>query len=84
MMVHRPRMMWRMQTSSTTSSLVSTVFTREDLGSIHDPETKFDGAPFEGYEISYNKVEKKLKKLNPSKSPGQDGIQPRVLKETAD
>ena len=62
----------------------ASVFTREDLKSIPDPETKLNGAPLEGYEIRCNEVEKKSKKLNPSKSPGPDGIHPRVLKETTD
>ena len=34
-------------------------------------------------EINSDLIEKLLKELKPSKSPGQDGIHPRVLKELA-
>ena len=62
----------------------ASVFTREDLENIPDPEMKFDGTPLEGLNISSDEVLKKLMKMNPSKSPGPDGVHPRVLKETAE
>ena len=34
--------------------------------------------------ITEEDVKKKLSKLNPTKSPGPDGLHPRVLKEAAD
>ena len=40
--------------------------------------------PLEYMEITPNMVLKKLTALIPSKSPGQDGLQPRVLKELKD
>ena len=62
----------------------ASVFTREDLSHVPEPELKFDGQPLETIEITEEEVLKHLKKLNPTKSPGPDGLQPSVLTETAD
>eukprot|EP00057_Strongylocentrotus_purpuratus_P009185 XP_011663659.1 PREDICTED: RNA-directed DNA polymerase from mobile element jockey-like [Strongylocentrotus purpuratus] len=62
----------------------ASVFTREDVTTIPEPEVKFDGDPLEEVVITTEEVLKKLKKLNPSKSPGPDGLHPRVLKEAAE
>ena len=63
--------------------LFSSVFTRENLANI--PNIK-EGEHSKGVFISNiyiteKAVMTKLKELNPSKSPGEDGIHPRILKE---
>ena len=44
----------------------------------------FDGVPLTDVNFDSEEVLKKLKNLNPSKSPGPDGLHPRVLREAAD
>ncbi len=61
----------------------ASVFTREDTTDVPDPDMKADGRILDDIQISEDDVADKLKNLNPSKSPGPDGIHPRVLKETA-
>ena len=60
----------------------SSVFTQEPDGDIPDLEHKpHVDHTLEEIEIDEDLVKKKLNALNPSKSPGPDGIHPRVLKE---
>ena len=51
---------------------------------IPEPDLKRVGEELSNISITEEEVLEKLKKLNPSKSPGPDGMHPRVLKETAD
>ena len=62
----------------------SSVFTRENLTDIPEPNPKNNKDTLEDIQFTEEEIMKKLKKLNPTKSPGPDGLHPRVLKETAD
>ena len=61
----------------------SSVFTREDLKDIPEPRSRNKEDILEDILITDEDVRKKLQKLNPTKSPGPDGLHPRVLKEAA-
>ena len=60
------------------------VFTIENDASTPEPEIKHDGTKLVSVTVTEDDVQKKLSKLNPSKSPGPDGLHPRVLKEVAE
>jgi hypothetical protein len=60
----------------------STVFTTEPDGELPRFDTRSEKM-MEGIQVDINTVKKKLEKLNPNKSPGPDGIHPRVLKEAS-
>ena len=60
----------------------SSVFTDEDLSSLPLIADRFDGALLSNIEIHRDDVLKKLCELKISKSPGPDGLHPRVLFET--
>ena len=62
----------------------SSVFTTEDLTDIPDPQQKHEGDQLQSIVITEDDVLKRLHKLKPAKSPGPDGLHPRVLKEAAD
>ena len=69
------------------SSFFKSVFTEEDTAEIPDPEQIFKGTEEEmlsTIDITEERVLKKLKHINPSKSPGNDDISNTVLKETAE
>ena len=57
---------------------------KEDVSDIPVPRHKYDDDTLEEFQITDEDVIEKLIKLNPSKSPGSDGLHPRVMKETAD
>ena len=60
------------------------MFTKENL--INIPETTQYTVPqlLEEVDITEEDIRKRLKSLNPSKSPGPDGVHPRILKVLAD
>ena len=63
----------------------SSVFTREDTSSLHVPETKFNG--LEGEMLGQlivrpEVVASKINNMKDNKSPGVDGISPKIPKET--
>ena len=63
----------------------SSVFTREDTSSLPVPETKFNGS--EGKRlgrlvVTPDVVASKINNMKENKSPGVDGISPKILKET--
>ena len=60
----------------------TSVFTVEGDGEMPHLD-KIDVPPLETMTIYTDKVKKKLDKLNISKSPGPDGVHPRVLKEVS-
>ena len=63
----------------------SSVFTREDTSSIHVPETKFKGSEGERLGqlvVTPEVVDSKINNMIENKSPGVDGISPKILKET--
>ena len=65
----------------------SSVFTREDTSSLHVPETKFDGSEGERLGqlvVTPEVVANKINNMNENKSPGVDGIAPKILKETVE
>ena len=65
----------------------SSVFTREDTSSLPVPETKFNGS--EGERLGQlvvipEVVASKINTMTENKSPGVDGISPKILKETVE
>ena len=65
------------------NNLFSSVFVSEDLNSIPDITRQYAGPVLANIDIEVDKVEQKLRKLNGCKSPGPDGMHPRLLKEAA-
>ncbi|CAM5075917.1 unnamed protein product [Eretmochelys imbricata] len=62
----------------------ASVYTAEDVKEVPKPEPSFVGDKSEELsqiEVSLEKVLELIEKLNSNKSPGPDGIHPRVLKE---
>ena len=62
----------------------SSVFTIEDISSLPVPFTKFEGNKPEHLRqlfITPEMIAKKIKKMKDNKSPGVDGILPKLLKE---
>ena len=65
----------------------SSVFTREDTSSIPVPETKFKGSEGERLGqlvVTAEVVVSKINNMKENKSPGVDGISPKILKETVE
>ena len=65
----------------------SSVFTREDTSSLPAPQTKFDGSEGERLGqlvVTPEVVANKNDNMKENKSPGVDGIAPKILKETVD
>ena len=63
----------------------SSVFTREDSSSLPVPETKFEGSEGERLGqlvVTPEIVANKINNMKENKSPGVDGIAPKILKET--
>ena len=62
----------------------SSVFTTEDISSVPVPFTKFEGNKSEHLGqlfVTPEMIAKKFKKMKDNKSPGVDGIPPKLLKE---
>ena len=62
----------------------SSVFTTEDISSLPVPFTKFEGNKSEHLGqlfVTPVMIANKIKKLKDNKSPGVDGIPPKLLKE---
>ena len=62
----------------------SSVFTREDTSSLPLPETKFNGSERERLGqlvVTPEVVASKINNMKENKSPGVDGISPKILKE---
>ena len=65
----------------------SSVFTREDTSSLPVPETKFKGSEGERLGqlvVTPEVVVTKINNIKENKSPGGDGISPKILKETVE
>ena len=65
----------------------SSVFTREDTSSLPVPETKFEGSEGERLGqlvVTPEVVANKIDNMKENKSPGVDGIAPKILKETVE
>ena len=63
------------------------VFTREDTSSLPVPETKFKGSEGERLGqlvVTPEVVASKINNMKENKSPGVDGISPKILKETVE
>ena len=63
----------------------SSVFTREDTSSLPVPETKFEGSEGERLGqlvVTPEVVANKIYNMKENKSPGVDGIAPKILKES--
>ena len=59
----------------------SDAFTEEDTSNVPSFHTEDIRKPLEELKIIEEKVNERLESLNPHKSPGPDGLHPRVLKE---
>ena len=62
----------------------SSVFTRENTSSLPVPETKFNGSEGEmlgQLVVTPEEVASKINNMKENKSPGFDGISPKILKE---
>ena len=65
----------------------SSVFMREDTSSLPVPETKFKGSEGERLGqlvVTPHLVVSKINNMKENKSPGVDGISPKILKETVE
>ena len=65
----------------------SSVFTREDTTSLSVPETQFNGSEGERLGqlvVTPDIVASKINNMKENKSPGVDGISPKILKETVE
>ena len=65
----------------------SSVFTREDTSSLPVPETKFNGSEGERLGqlvVTPDVVASKINNMKENKSPGVDGVSPKILKETVE
>ena len=65
----------------------SSVFTREDTSSLPVPETKFKGSEGERLGqlvVTPEVVASKINNMKEDKSPGVDGLSPKILKETVE
>ena len=65
----------------------SSEFTREDTSSLPVPVTKFNGADEERLGqlvVTPEVVASEINNMNENKSPGVDGISPKILKETVE
>ena len=61
------------------NSYFSSVFTREDKGTIPEPRKMTTRSKLGGTWITTDKVRKKIKKLKPTSAAGPDGITPKLL-----
>ena len=65
----------------------SSVFTREDTSSLPVPETKFNGSDEKKLGqliVTPEVVARKINNMKANKSPGVDGLSPKILKETVE
>ena len=65
----------------------SSVFTREDTSSLPVPQKKFNGSDGERLRqlvVTPEVVASKINNMKENKSPGVDGISPKILKETVE
>ena len=65
----------------------SSVFTREDTSSLPVPETKFNGSEGERFGqlvVTPEVLASKINNMKENKPPGDDGISPKILKETVE
>ena len=65
----------------------SSVFTREDTSSLPVPETNFNGSEEEKLGqliVTPEVVASKINNMKENKSPGVDGLSPKILKETVE
>ena len=63
------------------NNFFSSVFTKENTDHVPTPGYDFTGDPLVDIEISNEKILKKIRKLHRGKSPGPDGLHPRLLSE---
>ena len=62
----------------------SEVFTDENAENVPSIMYQYDSSPLESVSISPDMILKKLRKLDPFKTPGPDGYHPRNLKDCAE
>ena len=66
------------------NTFFSSVFTDENLAEIPSVEPRINTRTLENIEITEDKVNKRLKNINPNKATGPDNLPGRVLKELHD
>ena len=72
-----------MEKAETLNEFFASVFTKEQTGELPDFEDRPFTTTLHSITISPSQIEKKLSKLNPTKSPGPDGIHTRILREVS-
>lgn len=73
------------ETATAMNTAFNGVFVEEETdGALPVPTMAFQGPKMQDVEITIQDVRTRLKKLNPSKAPGPDGVSPLILKECAD
>jgi len=70
--------------ADTLNQFFCSVFTREETGRMPRMEAKYYGPNLEDITITPEGILKKLKKLKKDKSPGPDGLHPKILAEVAE
>jgi hypothetical protein len=66
------------------NSFFSSVFTKEDLSQIPDPETEVVQRNMDPVRVCSDKIRKQIRKLRKEAAPGPDGIKPSLLKQLED
>ena len=72
------------QMAEVLNEYISSIFTTEDISSFPVPFTKFEGNKSEHLGqlfVTPEMIAKKIKKMKANKSPGVDGIPPKLLME---
>jgi hypothetical protein len=69
------------QKAEVLNTFFTSVFTREDVENVPELESQENIHPLSELQVTKEKVEEKLRKLNPTKSSGPDELHPRVLQE---
>jgi len=66
------------------NTFFSSVFTREDVGNIPEPEPQHQGRFLREVSVTVKKVKDKIQKLRKGAAAGSDGLGPQILQELKD
>ena len=66
------------------NTFFSSVFTREDVGNIPEPEPQHQGRFLREVSVTVKKVKDKIQKLRKGAAAGPDGLGPQILQELKD
>lgn len=71
------------ETAETLNNYFTTVFVNEEIEVIPHMESRQPTTPLTNINITEELVDKAIRKVNPSKSPGPDGLHPKLDVESA-